>query len=274
MNLDDKAAGQITDLMRAVAAKEIMPRFGRLGPDEVRGKSGPLDPVTIADEAAERALTSGLQRLFPHCAVFGEESASLDPSQFALLKGSRPVFVIDPIDGTANYTAGLPLFGVMIALVVHGETEAGFIYDPWRDDTAIAIRGQGAVLVAADGSRSRLKVADAAPPEAMVASLSWRYMASPMRESVLSALPRFGSTIELRCAAQAYRLLAMGHCHAGLYLRTLPWDHAAGVLIFQEAGGHAAQLNGTAWQPGDLESGLLLARDQANWRSVKAILQI
>ena len=274
MTLSEAECSRIIALMREVAATEIMPRFGRLSADEVRGKSGPLDPVTIADEAAERALTEGLRRLFPDCAVFGEESASVDPGEFALLKGSRPVFVIDPIDGTANYTAGLPLFGVMIALVENGETTAGFIHDPWRDDTAMALRGEGAFLIANDGSRNRLTVAGPAPFTEMVASLSWRYMAAPMREMVLLALPRFGSTIELRCAAQAYRMLGMGQCHAGLFLRTLPWDHAAGVLIFQEAGGHAAQLDGTPWRPDDLHGGLLLARDQAAWQEIKAVLRI
>jgi fructose-1,6-bisphosphatase/inositol monophosphatase family enzyme len=274
VRLDEAEAAGIIGLMRDVAAAEIMPRFGRLKADEIRTKAGPLDLVTAADEAAEAALTAGLARLFPDTAVFGEEAASADPSTLTLLKGSRPVFVIDPIDGTANYAAGLPLFGVMIALVVDGETEAGFIYDPWRDDTVMAVRGKGAFLVRRDGGRTRLTVAGPVPFREMVASLSWRYMASPMREAVLLGLPRFGSTIELRCAAHGYRLLAMGQCHAGLFLRTLPWDHAAGVLIFQEAGGHAAQLNGTAWRPNNLHGGLLLACNETSWHEVKAVLQI
>jgi fructose-1,6-bisphosphatase/inositol monophosphatase family enzyme len=274
MRLSESEAAQIIALMREVAAAEIMPRFGRLAANEVRTKSGPLDPVTVADEAAERALTLGLERLFPGCAVLGEEAASADPSKFALLRGSRPVFVVDPIDGTANYASGLPLFGVMIALVINGETEAGFIYDPWRDDTAMAIRGQGAVLVEKDGGHIALAMAKAVPVDEMVAGLSWRYMRGPMREAVLESLPSFGTTLELRCAAQQYRLLAMGYSHAALFHRTLPWDHAAGVLIVQEAGGHAAGLDGTAWRPDHLQGGLLLACDGASWQRVKAALHV
>ena len=274
MKLGEAETTRIIGLMRDVAAAEIMTRFGRLAADQIRTKAGPLDLVTDADEAAEAALTAGLARLFPGCAVLGEEAASADPEKFALLKASSPVFVIDPIDGTANYAAGLPLFGVMVALVVNGETEAGFIHDPWRDDTVMAVRGNGAFLVRHDGSRSKLAVAGLTPFDEMVASLSWRYMASPMREAVLLALPSFGSTIELRCAAHGYRLLAMGQCHAGLFLRTLPWDHAAGVLIFQEAGGHAAQLDGTAWRPDDVQGGLLLACSKASWHDIKAVLRI
>ena len=250
-----------------------MPRFGRLAAADVRTKSGPLDPVTVADEAAEAALTQGLERLFPGAAILGEEAASADPGKLSLLQGERPVFVIDPIDGTANYAAGLPLFGVMIALVVEGETRAGLIYDPWRDDAVVARRGEGAFLIARDGSRARLDVAPAAPLKEMVAAFSWRYMPAPTQAAVLQSLARFGSTIELRCAAHTYRLLAMGNIHAGLFHRTLPWDHAAGVLIFEEAGGYVAKLEGGAWRPADFRAGLLLARDEAGWRMVKRLIE-
>jgi fructose-1,6-bisphosphatase/inositol monophosphatase family enzyme len=268
MILTDADTASIIALMRDVAAAEIMPRFGRLAPGEVRTKSGPLDPVTVADEAAERALTEGLARLFPDCLVFGEEAASADKTQFAMLDDDRPVFVIDPVDGTANYASGLPLFGVMIALIERAETQAGFIYDPWRDDTAVAVRGQGAHLVARDGGRTKLQTAAPVPLAEMVAGISWRYMPLPLRDTVLGSLPEFGSTLELRCAAQQYRLLAMGGCHAALFHRTLPWDHASGVLIVQEAGGHAAKLDGSPWRPTDLGGGLLLALDEASWRVI------
>lgn len=274
MILAEADIASIIALMRDVTAAEIMPRFGRLAPGDIRTKSGPLDPVTVADEAAERALTDGLARLFPDCLGFGEEAASADATKFAMLDSDRPVFVIDPIDGTANYASGLPLFGVMIALIERGETQAGFIHDPWRDDTAIALRGQGAFLVARDGQRTRLEAAAPVPLAEMVAGISWRYMQSPMRETVLGNLPRLGTTLELRCAAHQYRLLAMGGCHAALFHRTLPWDHAAGVLMVQEAGGHAAKLDGSAWRPTDRGGGLLLASDETIWRVVSDTLLV
>lgn len=272
MILTGTDTASIIALMRDVAAEEIMPRFGRLGPGEVRTKSGPLDPVTVADEAAERALTERLTGLFPDCLVFGEEAASTDPRKLAMLDDDRPVFVIDPIDGTANYAAGLPLFGVMIALIERGETRAGFIHDPWRDDTAVAVWGQGAHLVDRDGGRAKLEAAAPVPLDEMVAGISWRYMEPPARDVVLGNMPRFGSTLEMRCAAHQYRMLAMGACHAALFHRTLPWDHAAGVLIVQEAGGHAAKPDGSAWTPRDQRKGLLVASDAAVWREVASAL--
>ena len=77
----------------------------------VREKTGPLDLVTDADEAAERVMTAGLHRRFPGCVVVGEEAAPADPAQLRALAGAELAFVVDPIDGTANFAAGLPLFG-------------------------------------------------------------------------------------------------------------------------------------------------------------------
>ena len=118
-----------------MAQTEIMPRFRRLGADDVRSKIGPLDPVTVADEAAERALNAGFKELFPGDDVMGEEAASADPALLQRLQAPGRVWIIDPIDGTANYAAGLPLFGVMAALVEEDRVLAGFIYDPMGDDT-------------------------------------------------------------------------------------------------------------------------------------------
>ncbi|HEX7389854.1 MAG TPA: inositol monophosphatase family protein, partial [Acidiphilium sp.] len=251
----------IASLMRAVAGAEIMPRFGRIGPADQRTKSGPLDPVTVADEAAEHALIEGLARLFPGAAIIGEESVSADPALIGRLAEQKPVFVIDPIDGTQNYAAGLPLFGVMIALVENGEITAGLIHDPLRDDTAYARAGYGAFLLRADGSEEALHVADAVPLERMIASVSWQYMKEPARSRVLNNLLCLGQVPNLRCAAATYRAIAMGHIHATLLHRTLPWDHAPGVLIVSEAGGYVRKPDGGVWHPSELESGLLAASD-------------
>ena len=76
----------VIGLLARVAAEEIMPRFQHLGAGDVRTKSGPLDPVTVADEAAERALEAGLKALFPGDDVLGEEAVSADFNLLARLK--------------------------------------------------------------------------------------------------------------------------------------------------------------------------------------------
>ena len=153
--------GDLVELLRTAARVEIMPRFRKLGAGDVRQKSGPLDLVTEADEAAERLITDGLLRRFPGSLVIGEEAASADPSRLAALGDADLAFVVDPVDGTANFAAGLPLFGVMAAAIVRGEIVAAVIHDPVCDDTALAIRGEGAWSEAPDGRRTDLRVAAA-----------------------------------------------------------------------------------------------------------------
>jgi len=275
VKLDEADIVAIVELVRGVAKTIIMPRFGHIGPADLRTKSGPLDPVTVADEAAERALNAGLHAMFPDVVIIGEEAVSAEPRLMAALSGIKPVFVIDPIDGTQNYAAGLPLFGVMIALIEGDETRAGLIYDPIRDDTVVAMAGQGAFLIRRDPAGAedwiRLHVAKPAPPEAMIASISWQYMKEPERTRVLRGLTSLGQTPNFRCAAHTYRALAMGHLHATLSRRSLPWDHAAGALIAAEAGGYVRKPDGSAYQPSSLEGGILAAVDEESFRVLQGL---
>ncbi len=265
----------IAALLREVAGSIVMPRFGHIGPADLRTKSGPLDPVTVADEAAERALTEGLRALFPDVAVIGEESVAADPALLGAVAGPAPVFVIDPIDGTQNYAAGLPLFGLMIALVEGNQTIAGLIHDPLRDDTMLATRGAGAFLLRGAAERAEflpLRVAAPAPLAQMIASVSWQYMAPDEKSRVLARLDAIGQTPNLRCAAATYRAMASGHMHATVSRRTLPWDHAAGTLIVEEAGGHVRRPDGEAWRPADIDGGLIAAADRDTWHRLRDAL--
>ena len=130
---------QVAALLRAAARTEILPRFRQLGAGAVRAKSGPLDLVTDADEAAERRIAAGLAALFPGCAVVGEEAATADPALLRRLDGAELAFVVDPVDGTANFAAGVPVFGCMAAALVRGEIVAAWIHDPIGDLSLIHI---------------------------------------------------------------------------------------------------------------------------------------
>jgi fructose-1,6-bisphosphatase/inositol monophosphatase family enzyme len=272
--MKDEEIAAVIGLLRQVAATEIMPRFRHLEAGDVRTKAGPQDPVTVADEAAERALHAGFKALFPGDDVLGEEAVSADFSLLARLKQPGRVWVIDPIDGTANFAAELPLFGVMAALVEADEVLAGFIYDPLGDDCAVAVAGGGAWMVARDGTRRRLQVARPVPVNQMVGSLSWRYMTEPMRSQVLHRLDRLAAVTDYRCAAHQYRMLAAGHCDMQLFRKLLPWDHAAGVLLHREAGGYGKQFDGSDYRPSVIDGGLLLAADVASWDALaEAILR-
>ncbi len=265
MNLTPTDIANIVKLLRNVAAAEIMPRFRNLGSADIRAKSGPLDPVTVADEAAEKAIAAGLRSLFPQIDVIGEEAVAAEPNLLHRLREPGLVWVIDPIDGTANYASDLPLFGVMLALVEADKILAGFIHDPIVDDTAIATCGGGAWIETADGSRKKLHAAAAVPVSQMTGALSWRFLQEPLKSRVVSRMSKLAATFDLRCAAHQYRLVAAGHCHMMLFRKTLPWDHCAGVLLFTEAGGYAARYDGTPYQPSETAGGLLLAPDPKSW---------
>ena len=259
---------EVTQILRAAARVEILPRFRKLGADAVRTKSGPLDLVTVADEAAEALITEGLSRLFPSALIIGEEAASREPDLLGKLADAEMAIVVDPIDGTSNYAAGVPLFGVMAAVICGGELVASVIHDPITDNSAIALRGEGAWNEAADGTREALRVAAPVPPAQMTGHASWRYLPERMARN----LNLVAAIWDYRCAAHEYRTLAAGHCHFLSFTRLMPWDHLPGVLLHREAGGYSAHFDGSAYVPSDLDGGLLCAPDRESWLALQEAL--
>ena len=274
MRVTRSQASEVAALLRAAALAEIMPRFRRLAPDAVRAKSGPLDLVTEADEAAERVITADLTRLFPGCVVVGEEATAADATLLDRLSEAEVAFVVDPVDGTANFAAGVPLFGCMAAMFLNGECVAGWIHDPLGDDTAIGLRGEGAWVEDRDGrTHGALRVAASVPVSAMVGAVSWGWMPEPLRSRVPGRLPRLAAVVNYRCAAHEYRLAAGGHAHLLVYNKLMPWDHAPGWLIHAEAGGYSAQFDGSPYVPARARTGgLICAPDRAGWEEARAAL--
>lgn len=259
-------------LLREAGQTEIMPRFRGLAEGAVRHKTGPLDLVTEADEAAEAMITAALMRRYPGSLVVGEEATARDPSLLDKLSDAELAFTLDPIDGTANYVAGLPLFGTMLAVIRRGEIVAALIHDPVLDDTAMALRGMGAWIEAPDGRRTDLRVTPSTPVSQMTGVVSWRYLPEAQRHAVCRNLPRMAAAWDFRCAAHEYRMVAAGKCHFLLFYRLMPWDHAPGWLLHREAGGTAACFDGSQYHPGIAGRGLICAPDQAGWDAVKAAL--
>jgi len=255
----------VAALIREAALAEIMPRFRSLTEGQIRQKSSATDLVTDADEAAERLLTIRLKETFPGCAVIGEEATAADPSLLNHIAEPELLFILDPVDGTANFAAGLPLFGVMASVVSRGEVIAGLIYDPMGQDWAIARRGEGAWFESLNGQRRDMQVAKAVPLIEMVGGVSWGYLEEPLRSTICTNMAQISASASLRCAAHEYRLVASGHTHFVLYNKLMPWDHAAGWLIHREAGGYSARFDGSAYKPALYTGGLLCAPDEASW---------
>ena len=124
---------RVGEIIRAVAAAEILPRYEKLERHEINEKhAGEI--VTAADIASEAKLIAALTDLLPGSVVVGEEGFAADPTIIEHLSRDAAVWIIDPLDGTRNFAEGRPTFAVIIALVVRGETQAGWIYDPVADD--------------------------------------------------------------------------------------------------------------------------------------------
>ncbi len=271
-SFDVRQLQELVLLLRAAARKEVLPRFQRLEAGDIRAKTGPLDIVTEADEAAERMIAAGLAQVFPGCVVVGEEAASANPALLSNLESADLAFVVDPIDGTQNFAAGLPLFGVMAAVLVRGETVAAVIHDPISDDSAVALRGEGAWVETVGGKARDLRVAPPTDVARMTGIAGWRYLPGESRATVARNLTKVAAAFDLRCAAHQYRMLASGTCHFILANKLLPWDHAPGVLLHQEAGGFSARFDGTPYQPTRTVGGLICTPDFASYTALMEAL--
>jgi fructose-1,6-bisphosphatase/inositol monophosphatase family enzyme len=264
--------GIIDHLLRDAARREILPRFRNLGAGAVRAKTGPLDLVTEADEAAEAIITDGLRKAFPGCVVVGEEAASADPALLCGLKGAELAFVIDPVDGTANFAAGLALFGVMAAVIIHGEVIGSVIHDPLGDDSALALRGEGAWMETGTGARRDLRVGSGGGAHELAGYVSWRFLPEPRRSLVCANLRNLAAAWDYRCSAHAYRMVASGHWQFVFFNRLYPWDHAPGWLLHREAGGYGRMLDGSEYDPTRINGGLICAPDETSWHAIRAAL--
>jgi fructose-1,6-bisphosphatase/inositol monophosphatase family enzyme len=263
MIIRDAMFEQVTDLMRETATREIMPRFRLLRDDEIMEKS-PGEVVTVADRATEERLTHGLRALIPTAQFVAEESWNLGAADFASLAGADTVWVVDPLDGTANFASGQTTFAVMVALLHRGEAVASWIHAPADDWTVVAQAGAGAYL---DGQR--LHVSEQTALSAMHGAIHDHFMPLELRQHVAAAVPSIGQSSTTGCAAHEYVKIARGAKDFVLYYRTLPWDHAPGVLVVQEAGGIVQHYDSQRYHPLKAKSGLLAAANREAWQALR-----
>src|SRR5690606_31283944 len=155
VRFDEKQTDWLARLLADAAEQEIMPRFRRLGDDDIRQKTSAADLVTEADVNAERYITKQLEERFPGALIVGEEACSDNPALIEGLGEAELAFTIDPVDGTFNFASGVPLFGVMLSVVAAGETVAGIIYDPVGKDWLVATKGGGSYIRHRDGDMSK-----------------------------------------------------------------------------------------------------------------------
>ncbi|MET1026920.1 MAG: inositol monophosphatase [Dongiaceae bacterium] len=266
---------RVASLLAEVAQAEIVPRFQRLSEADWREK-GPGDIVTVADERAEAILTPQLQALLPGSVVLGEEAAARDPSLMGLLRDPRPVWIIDPVDGTANFAAGKTDFCSMLALVYGDRVLAGWIHEPLNGRTTIAIAGQG---IEAIGPARNLTPPDVISERAGSLKRGVIAVGHKGSKDLLHRALRLKEHVEqirsLRCAGLDYLRLAARELDFLLFSGVMPWDHAAGALIIQETHGLAGHLGDKGVYLASTSAtaeGILATAVAADWAWVTSIL--
>jgi len=259
---------RVAELMRETAATELLPRFRNLAKDDIREKR-PGDVVTVADLASERRLAVGLAKILPGVPVVGEEAVELDAGLLDLI--GRPegrCWVVDPLDGTANFSRGEDRFAMIVCLVEDADTVAGWILDVPNDRMAVAIKGQGTTL---DGVRILGRQPER-PPRGLV---GYAVRKAFDRQLAPEQRRRLGELSTLNCAGREYIDILGGRYDFNLYRRTKPWDHAAGALMLAEAGGRAIRFNGARFRPADpIDAGIISAASPEVVTEAKAVMDV
>ncbi|MFF8871476.1 inositol monophosphatase family protein [Streptomyces massasporeus] len=262
-------ASDVEEAVRKAAATEIMPRWRQLAAHEVDQKSGPHDLVTDADRKAELFLTEALAALLPGSVVVGEEAVHANPATYEAIRGDAPVWIVDPVDGTRQFVRGEAGFCTLVALAHRGTLLASWTYAPARDRLATAQRGKGAHL---DGERLFAGVPEPGR-DLRVATSHPDYTTDEEKHALLGLRADGVAPRPCGSAGLEYLAIARGELDAIAFSWEAAWDHAAGLLLVEEAGGAHLTLTG---EPFRIAGGNALpftaTRDAATARRVVGLL--
>jgi myo-inositol-1(or 4)-monophosphatase len=221
----------------ARAGGAVLTRFLREDGDlEVGYKDARANLVTAADRESQRAITETILGAFPDHAVDGEEGTAGNMD-------SPAVWYVDPLDGTTNYTHGLPFFCVSVAFRSGRRTVAGAVYDPSRDEMFVGVPGGGATLNGTPIGVSDVARLDRALVVAQAQTVNPDEISAytilvERLMSVAGGVRSLGSPALTLCAIAAGRLDA--YCEYGMDA----WDILAGQLVLSEAGGTLTLFDG------------------------------
>ncbi len=219
-------------------------------PKNVRQKKGPRDLVTDTDGAAQEAALAAIREQYPDHTILAEEAPGVQPDEHGIWPiPPGVVWAVDPLDGTTNYTTGLPFVCVSVGVAIDREPVVGVIYDPLREEVIAAGRGLGATL---NG-----QPLDALLPTSLmesVAAVDWSH-APETREhmaGVVLALSRHCRTVRaLGSAALAMAYIACRRVQLYANFGLQPWDTCAAAAIIRAVGGELWQPGGGSWQFGE-----------------------
>ena len=221
---------QIIDVVREAAT--LMDRSGGF---EIRNKSVLEDLVTSSDVAIQHFLTEKLGSLLPGSGFLCEEEDLQDLNH-------RYIWIIDPIDGTANYARGNENCCISVGLVKDKELFMGVVYSPWRGELYTAVQGEGAFC-----NGKPIHVSDRPFENGLLYTAMSTYHKEWSRYCSDVIFDLYNQSNDVRrtgSAAIELCLLASGYADLYFEIRIMPWDYAAASLILKEAGGAACSFDG------------------------------
>jgi len=231
--MSDIETSVIQNIVVPIAKQELLPRFANV----IREQKADGSFLTQADLAMQQRIASELSGKWPDTVFLGEEMKSGE--QAVLLDSSKPVWCLDPLDGTSNFISGIPYFSVSLALIESGEVTQALVYDPVRDECFTASKKQGARL---NGNPLELKNEDI-PLKSAIALIDFKRLDKDLAKKLVSEIP-YSSQRSFGSVALDWCWLAAGRCHVYLHGRSNIWDYAAGNFIFNSAGGYSCTLTG------------------------------
>ena len=218
------------------ASKTIIRDFGEIENLQVSLK-GPGDFVTASDKKVEKILINELQKARPSYSILSEEIGQINND-----KSFK--WIIDPIDGTANFLHGIPHFAISIGLEHDDEIICGIVYDPIKDEMFVAEKGNGSYL-----NNQRMRVSSRSKLKDCIVFTGGPRLDSKNKELALEEYKKFSSKIlipirKLGSASLDMAYVAAGRCD-GFWQRNLNyWDIAAGIVLVKEAGGFVTDFEG------------------------------
>ncbi|MDH5784069.1 MAG: inositol monophosphatase family protein [Chromatiales bacterium] len=224
---------ELEQIIREAAQQELLPRFQQIG--HSLKSDGSI--VTEADLAMQQRMIEVLQQRWSQIPLLGEEM-SVEEQQQLLDSNEGGLWLLDPLDGTSNYAAGIPYFSVSLALMLKGEVELAIIYDPLRDETFSAEKDRGAWL-----NGEMLTAPQASRPLKQGIALIDLKRLTPELAAKVASQPPYSSQRNLGSGALDWCYVATGRVDVYLHGGQKLWDYAAGQLILKEAGGHSSTLN-------------------------------
>ena len=218
------------------ASKILIRDFGEIENLQVSLK-GPGDFVTVSDQKVEKILIDELQKARPDYSILSEELGEIN-------KDESYRWIIDPIDGTANFLHGIPHFAISIALEHNNEIVSGIIYDPIKDEMFAAEKGNGSYL-----NNQRMRVSARSKLKDCIIFTGGPKQESKDRDLSMKEYNNFSSKVlvpirKLGSASLDMAYVAAGRCD-GFWQRNLNyWDIAAGIILVKESGGFVTDFEG------------------------------